>query len=79
MAAISDPMPANGQLSSTDTMRLVFAQSGKDLCFITPRYKERFTMMYYRFNRKDPKAQANIRVALAGNRAMVQQRDEILE
>jgi len=35
-------------------------KGNNELCFVTPRYKDRFVLMFYRFNRKDPKEQANI-------------------
>jgi 2-polyprenyl-6-methoxyphenol hydroxylase-like FAD-dependent oxidoreductase len=44
------------------------SEDGKELCFVTPRYKDRFVMMYYRFNRRDPRAQANpMNVTNSGN------------
>ena len=33
--------------------------AGDELCFVTPRYKDRLVLIFYRFNREDPTAQVN--------------------
>lgn len=47
-----DHMPPGGFAS-------FYSEDGKELCFITPRYKDRLVLIFYRFNRKDPSSQVN--------------------